>query len=207
MAFLVFVTMFTTSAGAGEPRTGAEIYSANCAACHGADGKGAPKSSVGFDVPLPDFTDCVFTTPEPDADWAATIHLGGAARAFNQKMPAFVDAMSDEEIDLAIGHLRIFCKEASWPRGDLNLPRPLVTEKAFPENESVVTTVVSEGSVENQFVYERRVGRRSQHEVVVPTTFSNWTAHGTADSAIWRSQSSTRFRQPAERRDSVSAAR
>jgi len=171
LAVLVLVTTFTVPAGAGEPRTGAEIYSANCAACHGADGKGAAKSSVGFDVPLPDFTDCVFTTPEPDADWASTIHLGGAARAFNRRMPAFVDAMSDEEIDLVIGHLRTYCKEASWPRGDLTLPRPLVTEKALPENESVVTTVVSDQSVENQFVYERRIGRRSQYEAVVPYNF------------------------------------
>ncbi|HUR33785.1 MAG TPA: c-type cytochrome [Vicinamibacterales bacterium] len=162
-------------AAQGTPRTGADIYQANCAACHGADGRGATQSSIAFtDVGLPDFTDCVFTTPEPDADWAATIHLGGAARAFNRKMPAFVDAMSDTEIDLVIGHLRTFCTQPSWPRGDLNLPRPLVTEKAFPENESLVTTVVSpdgDASVENQFVYERRIGRRSQYEAVIPFNF------------------------------------
>ena len=44
LAVLVFVTTFTAPAGAQSPRTGAEIYSANCSACHGADGKGAPKS-------------------------------------------------------------------------------------------------------------------------------------------------------------------
>ncbi len=163
-------------------RTGKAIYTANCASCHGSDGKGAPQSSVGFtDVELPDFTDCTFTTPEPDADWAATIHVGGAARAFSHRMPAFGDAMTDDEIELSIGHLRSFCTQPSWPRGDLNLPRPLVTEKAFPENESVMSTTVSrdgDASVENTFIYERRLGRRSQYELAVPFTFqqedSSW---------------------------------
>jgi hypothetical protein len=187
---LILIIFFGPAIHAQPSRSGAEIYAANCAACHGNDGKGAPRSSVGFDVPLPDFTECAFTTPEPDADWAATIHLGGTARAFNRTMPAFADAMSEEEIDLAIGHIRTFCRESSWPRGDLNLPRPLVTEKAFPENESVVTTVVSpsgDASVENQFVYERRIGRRSQYEVVVPYNFqqqSNSWNQGLGDVAF-----------------------
>ena len=45
-----------------------------------------------------------------------------------------------EDIALAVGHVRTFCKEPAWPRGDLNLPRAFFTEKAFPENESVWAT-------------------------------------------------------------------
>lgn len=179
---LVAPATAVASAQPAPARTGREIYAANCASCHGPDGKGAPQSSVGFtDVELPDFTDCKFTTPEPDPDWAATIHLGGAARAFSHRMPAFGDAMTDDEIGLAIGHLRTFCTEPRWPRGDLNLPRPLVTEKAFPENESVMSTTISpdgDASVENEFIYERRLGRRSQYELIVPFNFqqqdSSW---------------------------------
>jgi hypothetical protein len=48
-----------------------------CAACHGTDGRGTPQSTVGFDTPIPDFTDCSFATPEPDADWLAVMHDGG----------------------------------------------------------------------------------------------------------------------------------
>ena len=46
------------------PECGRELYRMSCAACHGPDGRGAPVSMVGFDTPLPDFTDCNFSTRE-----------------------------------------------------------------------------------------------------------------------------------------------
>ena len=151
-------------------QTGQQLYESACAACHGADGRGQPLAARGFDTEPPDFTDCSLTTPEADLDWSSIIHQGGPARAFDRMMPAFGDELSDEEISKVIGHIRTFCAERGWPRGDLNLPRALVTEKAFPENEAVVTTTVGRGDadrVTNQFVYEHRVGRRGQYEVFV----------------------------------------
>jgi len=161
----------TAPAQAARERTGEELYRAACATCHGPDGKGSPKSVVGFDIELPDFTDCSFATPEADLDWMAIIHQGGPTRAFDRMMPAFGDALTEAEIDRILGYVRGFCPEANWPRGDLNLPRPLVTEKASPENEAVLTTSVRStgtGSVGNQFLYEHRIGPRGQYEVVVP---------------------------------------
>ena len=52
------------AADAGDSRTGAELYRAACSACHGATVRGAPSSLVGFEVPLPDFTDCSFASRE-----------------------------------------------------------------------------------------------------------------------------------------------
>ena len=156
-------------------RSAAEVYQAACATCHGPDGKGSPRAVVGFEVPLPDFTDCAFATAEPDPDWYAVVHEGGPVRALDRHMPAFGDALSSEEIHLAISHVRTFCREERWPRGDLNLPRAFFTEKAFPENEAVWTTSIStadQGSVENTLVYERRFGARNQVEVVVPIAFA-----------------------------------
>ncbi len=150
---------------------GQQLYQAACAACHGNDGRGQDITVRGFDIDLPDFTDCGLTTPEADLDWLSVVHQGGPARAFDRMMPAFGDELTEKQISLVIDHVRTFCVERGWPRGELNLPRPFVTEKAFPENEAVLTTTIvpsDEGSVGNQFLYEHRVGRRGQYEVFVP---------------------------------------
>jgi mono/diheme cytochrome c family protein len=153
------------------PRTGEAIYRAACVTCHGADGRGSPKSIVGFAAPLPDFTDCAFASGEPDPDWTAVVQEGGPIRGLDRHMPAFGDALSQEDIALVVGHLRTFCTDTSWPRGDLNLPRAFFTEKAFPENEAVwatVFTATAARSVTNNLIYEHRIGARSQIELVAP---------------------------------------
>ena len=164
----------TTGQPTAPVTSGPELYQSACAACHGPDGKGLPQTAVGFRTPVPDFTDCSFATPEPDADWLAVIHGGGPMRAFDRMMPAFSDALSEPEILSILGHVRTFCTSASWPRGDLNFPRALFTEKAFPENEAVWTMTVASHdtrSIGNEFLYEQRIGARSQFEVVVPIQF------------------------------------
>jgi hypothetical protein len=154
-------------------RTGKELYQAACTACHGNDGKGTPQTQVGFDTPLPDFTDCQFASREPDPDWVTVAHEGGPARGFAEIMPAFGEALTVEEIQSIISHIRGFCREPAWPRGELNLPRPLITEKAFPEDEAVLTTSFATegpGSVTNELLYERRFGARNQVEIKLPVS-------------------------------------
>ena len=172
--FLGFSLSLMAQEKAAKPeRTGKQLFEAACAACHGTDGRGAPASSLGFEIELPDFTDCVFTSREPNDDWSAIIHYGGPMRSFNQMMPSFKDALSDEEINLILGHLRSFCKDDNWPRGELNLPRPLITEKAFPEDEAVLTfETPTEGlrSISQKLIYERRFGARNQLEFALPFT-------------------------------------
>ena len=122
------------------------IYASACAACHGADGRGRTQSEVGFAIPLPDFTDCDFAVREPDSDWSAIVHGGGPARGFDPLMPAFEEALGSDEIEQILSHVRAFCRDERWPRGELNMPRALFTEKAFPEDEAVITTtIVTEG--------------------------------------------------------------
>jgi hypothetical protein len=157
--------------------SGEEIYRQACAACHSIDGSGQPQSTVGFQLPLPnghtfpDFNDCATNTVEPLADWSAVVHRGGPVRALDRHMPAFGDALTGDQIERALKHVWTFCKDASWPRGDLNLPRAFFTEKAFPENETVWTTgVIGSGAkgVTNELVYEHRIGSRGQYEVKLP---------------------------------------
>jgi len=178
------------------PLTGAEIFRAACASCHGPDGRGAPPEAVAFANALPDFTDCEFAPREPDATWIAIIHGGGPARAFNQIMPAFGDALTLEQIKAALGHVRTLCTDPAWPRGDLNFPKALVTEKAFPEDEMLFTTTAAlegPGAVSTRVVYERRFGARTQMEFGVPMRFearpadegsaSHWV-RGLGDAAV-----------------------
>jgi hypothetical protein len=148
--------------------SGESVYRAACAACHGIDGRGAPQLMVGFDVPLPDFTDCSFNSREPASDWFAISHDGGPARAFDRRMPAFGQALTAAQIEMAVAHVKRFCDDPVWPAGELNLPRALVTEKAFPEDEAVLSTTIASGTFVNEFLYERRIGARTQYEVKVP---------------------------------------
>jgi hypothetical protein len=159
------------ASAAAEPRTPEQVYAAACAACHGTDGRGTPQSTLALPLPPPDFTDCSFATREPDADWLAVTHQGGPARGFDRRMPAFGQALSEDELEKSLEHVRTFCSDAAWPRGELNLPRPLFSEKAFPEDEAVFTAqLATEGpaSFLYELAYEKRFGARNQLEVAVP---------------------------------------
>ena len=151
--------------------TDAQLYQAACAGCHGTDGRGLDRALVAFEEPLPDFTDCNFATREPDADWTAIAHQGGPTRGFSPMMPAFGAALSVEQIRRIVGHIRTLCREPDWPRGELNLPRALLAEKAFPEDEWVIEAdadFAEQSGVAGQFVWEQRFGPRSQFELVIP---------------------------------------
>lgn len=180
------------SIAVGPPETGRELYQRACAACHGDDGTGAPQSQVGFETPLPDFTDCNFATREPDADWIAVAHQGGPVRGFASHMPAFGDALTQAQLQKIMDYVRTLCTDDDWPRGELNLPRPLFTEKAYPEDEAVLESsidVENEGTVTNQLVYETRFGARNQLEAVVPFGYrerldGTWTGGHLGDVAL-----------------------
>jgi hypothetical protein len=132
-----------------------------------------PDSTIGFEKPatFPDFSQCDQTTPELEADWWAVIHDGGRARGFSRIMPAFGDLLTAEQISALVKHLRSLCQDRSWPIGELNFPRPLNTEKAFPESETVVSTSVGARHVHDvtsTIAYEQRIGVRNQLEVSIP---------------------------------------
>jgi mono/diheme cytochrome c family protein len=156
--------------GAVEHPDGAVLFAGYCAVCHGEDGRGGPGRAL-FSLPMPDFTDCAFASREPDADWLAVVHEGGPARGFSEVMPAHRGRLTLAEIRAILDHLRTRCDDPRWPRGELNLPRPLVTEKAFPEDEAVVTTFARanrDGDVTTELLFEKRLGPRGQLEISFP---------------------------------------
>jgi cytochrome c553 len=168
-------------------KNGEKVYKGGCITCHGVDGKGAPESSTVFKRrdTFPDFTDCAGTTPEPNGNWKAVIVHGGPSRGLSQIMPAFGDLLSDEQINDVMAYMRGFCKNVHHdPLGELNLPRALVTEKAFPENELVISTAGSASGAPTwttDIIDERTIfDARTQLETDVPINYADqnhtWTA-------------------------------
>jgi mono/diheme cytochrome c family protein len=163
--------------------SGAEIYQEACSACHGPEGHGTPQVTAGFTPPnsFPHFEKCNETTPEFTEDYTAVIRAGGPARGFSPIMPSFGEVLTTDEINKVVRYLRSLCKERGWPLGELNVPRAMVTEKAFPESETVLTTtadVKGPASVTNELVYERVLGKRDQLEVAVPFGWAHQPGDG-----------------------------
>ncbi len=171
---------------------GEVVYKQGCIACHGAEGKGADPESTVFVRPdtFPDFTRCDQTTPEPDSAYKAVVLHGGHGLGFSQIMPAFGDQLTDQQINDVIAYLRSFCHNVHhYPAGELNLPRALVTEKAFPEDEFVLSTTADAGSPASwttHFIHEQTFAGLQQIEIDVPINYAvnpeslpnnnNWSA-------------------------------
>lgn len=152
---------------------GKAIYEAACVACHGTKGEGTPQAQAGFTKPdsFPHFNKCEETTPEFTRDYKASIRKGGPARGFSTIMPAFEGVLSPQQMDEVIVYLRSLCKESGWPVGELNVPRALLTEKAFPESETILTTTVNTKgapAISNELVYEHVLAKYDQLEIAAP---------------------------------------
>ncbi len=176
----LLLLIFSGMAGSTSPQLseGARIYTSACVACHGPDGKGASQSIAGFTKPdsFPDFSRCDQTTSELNSAYAAVITYGGPYRGFSQIMPSFAEALTPKQIDEVVHYLRGFCNSAHWPRGELNVPRAIVTEKAYPEDEEVVTSEINaNGSpgVTGHIIHEQRFGMKNQLEVDLPIEYKN----------------------------------
>jgi mono/diheme cytochrome c family protein len=184
--YVTFVTgILVGKVPEGKQSSGADIYRSACAVCHGVNGTGAPDLVRGFELPptFPDFTGCQATARETDTFWSAIVHNGGPGRGFSEIMPSFREALTDDEITMVLAYVRGFCREPSWPRGELNFPRALATEKAFPEDEMVMDfSLNAEGnaSITDKVVYEKRLGSRGQLDVSLPFKFQE------TDSGDWQ---------------------
>ena len=178
-----------------QPTTIPEMWGAWCARCHAENGSGKVNEPTITVVPM-DFTDCKVASAEPDADWERAVAKGGPGVGLSPQMPAFEDSLSADQITAFVSHMRTFCNEAGWPSGNTNFPRPILTEKAFPENEFVILPAVSHfdedpapSITEASLValYERRIGKRSMIEIEVPMVGTNslttWTS-GIGDVAV-----------------------
>jgi mono/diheme cytochrome c family protein len=76
---------------------GAALFASHCRQCHGVGGKLDPEGPVVKALPATpkDFSDPLFNSREPRADWAIVIRHGGSALGFSSAMPAFGSILSD----------------------------------------------------------------------------------------------------------------
>jgi mono/diheme cytochrome c family protein len=174
LALSPFVAASQQAPAALQNLDGRGIFLAACATCHGGDGRGSDRALVGFDEELPDFTDCSFASREPAGDWVIVAQQGGPVRGFSEMMPAFGEALDEEQLMRAVAHIQSLCRDRAWPRGELNLPRTLATEKAYPEDEWVLENAGSSGDpdlFEHKLIYEKRFGAKSQLELAIPYAY------------------------------------
>jgi len=162
-----FLLVVAALAQAPPPDSGAVLYSAWCARCHGQGARGTPAASVRTDVPPADLASCPASTAETEDQWVGIATKGGAAFGLSLDMPAYGAVATPEQIRMVVRYVRSLCRERGWPPGELNFPRAFLVEKAYPENELVVT---DEGHGQ-ELIYERRAGRRLQFEAAVSTLF------------------------------------
>ena len=167
---------------------GRGLFLATCANCHGSDGTGLNGSLVGLPVDPPDFTESSFASREPKGDWAGVVTHGGPLRGFDQLMPAFGDALPREDIDLILDYVQTLYEDKSWPRGEFNLPLALGTEKAFPEDETILKTTVGTadaGAIDHKLIYEKRFGSQTQIELVIPFGWHEMTDVAGGPTGSW----------------------
>lgn len=147
-------------AGQAPADSGALLYRAWCTKCHGPGGQGPAAPTTRLEVPPADLKGCKGSTAETEDRWVAIVTRGGAAFGLSLDMPAYSEAGTPAEIRAVVRYARSLCGEPGWPPGELNFPRAFLAEKAYPEDEVVITNRARE----QEFIYEHRLGKRFQVE-------------------------------------------
>jgi mono/diheme cytochrome c family protein len=147
---------------------GQRVYAAQCAVCHGASGRPDPNNPVvkGLGIMPADFSDPLFNSREPAADWEMVIRHGGHAMGLAEQMPAQGEVLSDEEISNVTAYVKSLVETLAYPPGEMNLFLPTRTKKAFPEDEVVYkgrfTDQDGDNSQKHVLEFEKRVGKAGQ---------------------------------------------
>jgi cytochrome c6 len=84
----------------------AENWENHCAKCHGADGKGQTKA--GRKLNVKDYTDAKVQAEMKDADMLKATTDGITDKAGKEKMKAYKDELSPEEIKDLVAYVRKF---------------------------------------------------------------------------------------------------
>jgi len=107
LAFAVVILNLSAAGAApsqakGKGSDAATVYTAQCAKCHGADGKGI--QSIGD---IPNFTDATWQASKTDKQLSDGIGNGAGI------MPGFKESLSSSQINALVKHVRSFGPKAA----------------------------------------------------------------------------------------------
>ena len=159
---------FAAAVTAADIDNGRQVYDTYCTSCHGDSGRLDPSSAVveGLGVTPADFSDPLFNSREPAADWYMVIKHGGHAMGLAEQMPAQGEALSEEQIGDVTAYLKSLVDTSAYPPGEMNLMLPIRTKKAFPEDEVVYVGRYTDQDGDNAYKqvleFEKRIGKAGQ---------------------------------------------
>ena len=162
------VAAYSASADAVDVGDGQQVYDMYCATCHGADGRLDPSSPVvkGLGVTPADFSDPLFNSREPAADWHMVIEHGGGSLGLSEQMPPQGEVLTDSQIEDVTAYIKSVVDTSAYPPGEMNLMLPIRTKKAFPEDEVVYvgryTGQDGDDSLKQVLEIEKRFGKAGQ---------------------------------------------
>jgi len=160
----------------------AKLYERHCAKCHGPAGQRPEAPDPGNRTAF-DFSQCAVSSAESTMPWEIAVAQGGRAVGLSEDMPAFNDRLTEGEINALVRYIRRTCVDRGWPNGNLNFSRPIITEKAFPEDEIVLLPSHTRGNGQPSesglaAVFEKRFGKRNNVEIEFPfASFSTDAGH------------------------------
>ncbi len=129
----------------GDILRGETLFDKNCVVCHGTNAKGNGPLAVTLPTQPANLTDCRLTGEDPVEVLEGIIRHGGSYTGLSTVMPAWGKKLSDRDISDIAAFVKTLCTDKEWITGDLNFPRPLITGKAFPEQELIVGGKFSQG--------------------------------------------------------------
>ena len=153
---------------------GRRTFESVCAACHGPAGRPDPENPTvkALDPQPADLSDPLFNSREPAEDWRIVVTHGGQALGLSATMPSQGAALDEQQVRNVVAYAKTLAPGSeSYPPGELNFFLPIRTKKAFPEDEIVWKSRLTERDGadvwRNVIEIEKRFGKRSMGVVEV----------------------------------------
>lgn len=109
LIFVLSLSALSFTAWCADAMTGKSLYQETCSQCHGLEGDGFGVNSYDMEIAPRDHTDKDEMSARTDEDLFKAIKFGGKAVNKSILMPPWEGVLSDDEIHLIIGHLRVLC--------------------------------------------------------------------------------------------------